>query len=97
METTISFYGKGNDIIPLAIETYGWSLLLCVGLGLVLIERQLLLHAMSLLKHASPNLLHQICFESDNNDIVRQGPKTISGDDNTHSSVIAATVSSNVS
>jgi hypothetical protein len=23
METTISFYGKGNDIIPLAIETYG--------------------------------------------------------------------------
>jgi hypothetical protein len=67
METTISFYGKGNEII-------------CF-------KRQLLLHAMSLSKNVSTNLLHQICMSQINNDNIHQGPKIIFDDDNTHSSL----------
>ncbi len=72
METIISFYGKGNEIIS-------WPSLY-VGLCLVLNDNYCCMH------YHCRSMLHQICMSHISNDNVCQGSKTVFSDDNIHSS-----------
>ncbi len=76
METTMGFYGKGN-------ETNFWCSF-CVGSRLVLSGNCCYMHC----HHQS--VLHQICTNRINNDNVRQGWKIVFDDDNIHSSLCMA-------
>ncbi len=72
METTIGLYGKGIEIIS-------WRML-CVGSCFVLNGNY------CCMCYHHQNMQHQIYTSRINNDNIHQGPKTISSDDNIHSS-----------
>ncbi len=72
METTISLYGKGNEIIS--------QCSLCVRSCLVLSSNY------RYMQWCRQNTLHQIYINQIGNDNVCQGSKIIFGDDNIHSS-----------
>jgi hypothetical protein len=76
METTIGLYGKGNEMIF-------WRSLY-VGLCLVLSDNCQCMH------FCCWSTLHQIYTNQINNDIIYKGTKTISSDDNVHSSLCVA-------
>jgi hypothetical protein len=73
METIVSFYGKGNEIIF-------WHSFY-VGLSLVLSDNYYCVCC------DCWSMLHQICTNWIGNDNIHQCSKTISSDDNIHSSL----------
>jgi hypothetical protein len=76
METTVGLYGKENEVIS--------RCLLYVGLCLVLSGNY------RCMCYCCQNMLHQIWTSRINNNNVRPSSKTISGNDNIHSSLCVA-------
>ncbi len=73
MKRIVNLYGKGNEIIF-------WRSF-CVGLHLVLSHNYCYMH------YHRQNTLQQISMSWIDNENVRQGSKTVFGDDNIHSSL----------